>query len=264
MTNSGGRAAFSQGRRARPRLEHCGPVPFTLPGKKAICPASWGSGFWPVPFLDFCHLRCLSHTPKYPFAVHSGTLGFRGPRARSLDASLGLPAHPPHQAGGSERSCGVVAGGGGVGPWLCPAHGHPPPEGAGWRQPHRLQHGWPCVQTQTWSPLGRCGTPPRGRLCPCRHLPVLRGRAPSVSWGAVTHSAARPTGASLWRGGGGSRGLARTQNPRKTEKREHPEGSTGNRGLPVSSDQMPLSGLRPRAAPPLGQGSPSAKTSASV
>lgn len=108
------------------------------------------------------------------------------------------------------------------------------------------------------------GPPPRGRLCPCRHLPVLRGRAPSVSWGAVTHSAARPTGASLWRGGGGSRGLARTQNPRKTEKREHPEGSTGNRGLPVSSDQMPLSGLRPRAAPPLGQGSPSAKTSASV
>lgn len=165
MTNSGGRAAFSQGRRARPRLEHCGPVPFTLPGKKAICPASWGSGFWPVLFLDFCHLRCLSHTPKYPFAVHSGTLGFRGPRAPSLDASLGLPAHPPHQAGGSERSCGVVAGGGSVGPWLCPAHGHPPPaatEGAGWRQPHRLQHGWPCVRTQTWSPLGHCGPPSPG------------------------------------------------------------------------------------------------------
>lgn len=141
MTNSGGRAAFSQGRRARPRLEHCGPVPFTLPGKKAICPASWGSGFWPVPFLDFCHLRCLSHTPKYPFAVHSGTLGFRGPCAPSLDASLGLPAHPPHQAGGSERSCGVVAGGGGVGPWLCPAHGHPPPEGAG---------GAPAPQTPAW------------------------------------------------------------------------------------------------------------------
>lgn len=128
MTNSG-RAAFSQARSARPRLEHAGPVPFTLTEKKAICPASWCSGFWPVPCLDFCHLRCLSHTPKYPFTVHRGTLGFRGPCAPSLDTSLGLPAHLLHQAGGLRAE---LQGGGGrrrCGP-LTPLRAWPPSLGS--------------------------------------------------------------------------------------------------------------------------------------
>lgn len=128
MTNSG-RAAFSQARSARPRLEHAGPVPLMLTEKKAICPASWCSRFWPVPCLDFCHLRCLSHTPKYTFAVHRGTLGFRGPCAPSLDTSLGLPAHLLHQAGGLRAE---LQGGGGrrrCGP-LTPLRAWPPSLGS--------------------------------------------------------------------------------------------------------------------------------------